>query len=812
MAGKKVEALEGEFGQLKTDLEGKFMEISTNNERLEGRFAAMEEMMKKLLEMKTHPDTSEVRETTDGHGVGGNPNPVRGRRNPEVEILEGDDDMPPLEPFSREEISMGNDRRGADFQRRGADFQRRGAEFQRRGVDFGSRRGEYEGSADFGERREEHQRRGAEFQRRGADFERGRGDYDEDFGYQRRREDRDTWGAPHLRGTGGYGDFRGNGRDPKVRKLKMPIFEGEDGHGWIYKVERYFAVNGLTDDEKLTAAGLCLEGKALAWYQWRDRREPIRTWREFKDCLLERFRADGGGDFYEQFFALTQEGTVADYRDRFEYLASRLDHISESALEGNFMKGLKPEIRTAVRVLEPRNLGKAMELAQLVEDQKKSERGARGNNSGGSNRTTTTLPAPKGPTSGNSNETTREKPVGGSGENFKRLTEEEVQDKRTKGLCFRCDEKYMPGHRCKDRTLHVLLVCEDEEDEEGGGSRSDDEEEKLHLDVAEVSLNSVVGFTPNHTMKVRGEIADREVVVLIDSGATHNFISNQIVESLGMELVDTGGYGVMMGTGKVEMGRGVCRGVVLKIQGIHVKEDFLSLELGSTDVILGMKWLQTLGETKDNWGALTMELMVDGRKMVIRGDAGLSKATKSLKTMVRDIQEVGEDYLVGLHKLDLIRMEEEGDVSLSMQPLVQQYSEDFQSPQGWPPPREHEYISTLRTRWIFGRGVLLDRSTGPQFAAVFSLVWLGILENSSTSYQHIMLIRFILGYCRFDHAICYCETITMVLKLVRAMHLSCMYFSMDGVFFLTYCGFTKQNTYLHLKFLSRWYKDMADVV
>ncbi|PKU76109.1 hypothetical protein MA16_Dca019199 [Dendrobium catenatum] len=68
-------------------------------------------------------------------------------------------------------------------------------------------------------------------------------------------------------------------------------------------------------------------------------------------------------------------------------------------------------------------------------------------------------------------------------------------------------------------------------------------------------------------MKVKGEIADREVVVLIDSGPIHNFISTQIVELLGMELVDTGGYGVMMGTGKVEMGRRVCRVVVLKIQG-----------------------------------------------------------------------------------------------------------------------------------------------------------------------------------------------------------------------------------------------------
>ncbi|KAI0524824.1 hypothetical protein KFK09_004212 [Dendrobium nobile] len=496
---------------------------------------------------------------------------------------------------------------------------------------------------------------------------------------------------------GGYGEFRGNGRDPKVRKLKMPIFEGEDGHGWIYKVERYFAVNGLTDDEKLTAAGLCLEGKALAWYQWRDRREPIRTWREFKDCLLERFRADGGGDFYEQFFALTQEGTVADYRDRFEYLASRLDHISESALEGNFMKGLKPEIRTAVRVLEPRNLGKAMELAQLVEDQKKSERGARGNYSGGSYKMTTAVLPSKGVAPGGQKEAPKEKTGGGNGGQFKRLTEKEMQDKRAKGLCFRCDEKYMPGHRCKDRSLQVLLVCEDEEDEERGGNDPEvEEDEKLHLDVAEVSLNSVVGFTPSHTMKVRGEIADREVVVLIDSGATHNFISTQIVESLGMELVDTGGYGVMMGTGKVEMGRGVCREVVLMIQGIQVKEDFLPLELGSTDVILGMKWLRTLGETKINWGTLRMELVIGERRRTIQGDAGLTKAGVSLKSLIRTIQQEGGGYLVELHSLEGGGVEEGGAIPLSVQPLIQQFQEVFQPPQGLPPQREHEHAIVLR--------------------------------------------------------------------------------------------------------------------
>ncbi|PKU66499.1 hypothetical protein MA16_Dca006827 [Dendrobium catenatum] len=63
---------------------------------------------------------------------------------------------------------------------------------------------------------------------------------------------------------GGYGGFRRNEGDPKVRKLKMPIFEGDDSHGLIYKVERNLTVNGLTEEERLTTVGLCLEGKALS--------------------------------------------------------------------------------------------------------------------------------------------------------------------------------------------------------------------------------------------------------------------------------------------------------------------------------------------------------------------------------------------------------------------------------------------------------------------------------------------------------------------------------------------------------------------
>ncbi|KAH9751882.1 phosphatidylinositol N-acetylglucosaminyltransferase subunit A [Citrus sinensis] len=101
----------------------------------------------------------------------------------------------------------------------------------------------------------------------------------------------------------GQGEFWTQfGADSRVRKLKMPIFEGEDAYGWVYRVECYFTINGLSEREKLMAAALCLEGK---------------------------------------------ERTVMEYRKKFELLSGRLGDISKAVLEGNFMKGLKQEIRAS---------------------------------------------------------------------------------------------------------------------------------------------------------------------------------------------------------------------------------------------------------------------------------------------------------------------------------------------------------------------------------------------------------------------------------------------------------------------------------
>ncbi|KAL0914313.1 hypothetical protein M5K25_014649 [Dendrobium thyrsiflorum] len=127
---RKVKVLEGELGKLKSNFEEKISDfqnqIASVNERMEGKFAGVEDMLKKLLEAKSNPATSEAKETIGGHERGGNPNTFRGWENPKVEILEGEDRIPPLEPLSREEMSIGYERRGAEFESRGDEFDRRG--------------------------------------------------------------------------------------------------------------------------------------------------------------------------------------------------------------------------------------------------------------------------------------------------------------------------------------------------------------------------------------------------------------------------------------------------------------------------------------------------------------------------------------------------------------------------------------------------------------------------------------------------------------------------------------------------------------
>lgn len=183
---------------------------------------------------------------------------------------------------------------------------------------------------------------------------------------------------------------------------------------------------------------------------------------------------------------------------------------------------------------------------------------------------------------------------------MKRLSDNEFGDRLDKGLCFRCNDKYSPEHRCKVKENWELMLFIMNE-EEGGGIDTEHTEDPTRLNVIEVlenakiTLRSILGFSAKGTMKLKGTVKDKEVLVLIDSSATHNFIHQRIVNELELPISGKMKFGVVIGNGTELRGQGVCRSIEVKLTDLVVMADFLAIELGQMDVILGMQWLCTTG-------------------------------------------------------------------------------------------------------------------------------------------------------------------------------------------------------------------------
>ncbi|CAA0817767.1 Unknown protein, partial [Striga hermonthica] len=181
-----------------------------------------------------------------------------------------------------------------------------------------------------------------------------------------------------------------------------------------------------------------------------------------------------------------------------------------------FVAGLRFDLAAEVRLERSDTMHNAMEVARRREDHLDATRRGRADMRYTDTRRTGPNPATAGtrPSVGN-------RPAGSI---VRRLSPEEVKRRREKGLCFKCEERFTPGHQCKQ--AFVIEVANP--DEEGS-----ENEEEPHQDIvvegpdeeAEISMHAMAGIRGPRTMRLPAWVKDRKVVVLVDNGSSHNFIN-----------------------------------------------------------------------------------------------------------------------------------------------------------------------------------------------------------------------------------------------------------------------------------------------
>lgn len=136
------------------------------------------------------------------------------------------------------------------------------------------------------------------------------------------------------------------------------------------------------------------------------------------------------------------------------------------------------------------------------------------------------------------------------------------------------------------------------------------------------------------------------------------------------------------------------QGVGSEFPELRVIEYFLPFELGGSDVILGIKWLQTLGDMTVNWLELRMQFWLDHRLVTLRGDPSLSKSMASCKTLQKLLQQEGEGYLA--HLQGNYGLLNSGITSAPIKAVLDGFGDVFSLPVGLPPTRSHTHSIILK--------------------------------------------------------------------------------------------------------------------
>jgi hypothetical protein len=349
-------------------------------------------------------------------------------------------------------------------------------------------------------------------------------------------------------------------RDPRLPRVEVNKFDGSDPTGWVTQMEHYFSLHGITDDlAKLRYGVLYLDPEHWKWWQWRRKTcQGYVSWTQFVAELYDRFDTDT--HYLGHLTKLKQSGTVEDFISSFEHLDFRTEGMSDAFFQECFISGLKEEIRAQVLMAHPHTWLEATQHAKEAQKIVSSQT----HKPSFVPRTRPTNPAPP-PT-----------PL-----KIQKLTRDEMVECQLKGLCYNCDEKYFPTD---------ITPPSDQPEVE-----------------PVISLNSLTGFSAPQTLKLIGYIKNQKVIILIDSGSTHNFIHHRISQETHCYIHAVNNFQIMIANGGSMKCGGRCENVCLQIGQYHLKSHMFSIDMGGCDIVLSVEWLHTLGPILMDFKELTMQ-------------------------------------------------------------------------------------------------------------------------------------------------------------------------------------------------------------
>jgi hypothetical protein len=121
-----------------------------------------------------------------------------------------------------------------------------------------------------------------------------------------------------------------------------------------------------------------------------------------------------------------------------------------------------------------------------------------------------------------------------------------MADKRKKGKCYFCTEKFSLDHKCASKGVFLMELEEDDDPTQVA-------------DELGISLHALIGLCGTNTMQLLLHVKGKHLRALVDSGSTHSFIHEAVVHALGLDVLRRPGLSVKVTKGERLQSYGVCK-------------------------------------------------------------------------------------------------------------------------------------------------------------------------------------------------------------------------------------------------------------
>jgi hypothetical protein len=431
-----------------------------------------------------------------------------------------------------------------------------------------------------------------------------------------------------------------------------------------------------------------MDENAAKWLQMYKKKHGLGDWQTFIAAVEQKFGDNDYRTALTQLLELQQGDTMEAYILEFEDVQCQITMHNADAELGElffvtqFMKGLKLEISAVVQAQVPDNMKRAILLARTQQQVLDKNKGKWPKGNAPSKQL---QPLHKGDSKTNGQASTL-------------WRERQSRDyRRANGLCYFCAEPFDANHRsvCTKRPqpqaqinalvvndLDVVLT----------------EEVLTHLaiedaiieDFGQLSLNAMSGTDIGEVMKVRSLVKNKVMLILIDSGSSHIFVSESFLDTVGIKSLPTKPRKVQLANGEHLITYHYVPQLEWWVDGYTMHTYLQVLPLMAYDAILGYDWLAPHSPMNCHWENRTLQFVDQGSDITIQG----------IKPVEKKVEEVPVEQLLkwdsGNDVWALAVLEEVSDQVVmaqekAIQELLQEYQDVFSEPKALPPPRFYDH-------------------------------------------------------------------------------------------------------------------------